>query len=99
MNDLHLDDGHIASMPMSPVLPNGDGGWSPCPELLTEAEAIRYLRLDIKGPRHPANTLKYYRDRGLLRAVRVGRNLRYPRRELEAMIDRLIKRTERSMKK
>lgn len=95
MKDLHIDNGHMASMSAVSILPNGDGGWSPCPELLTEDEAIRYLRLDIKGPRHPSNTLKYYRDRGLLRAVRIGRNLRYPRRELEAMIDRLLKRAER----
>ena len=33
------------------VLPNGNGSFTPCPKLLTEDEAIRYLRLDVNGPR------------------------------------------------
>ena len=72
------------------VLPDGNGGFMPCPELLTEIEAIRYLRLDIKGPSNPSNTLKYYRDQGVLRAVHIGRNLRYPRKELDLMVEKLL---------
>lgn len=74
----------------TPVLPNGNGGFAACPSLLTEDEAIRYLRLDVNGPRKPSGTLKYYRDKGLLRAVRIGKNLRYPRKELDAMVERLL---------
>ena len=70
------------------ILPDG----TPCPTLLTEQEAIKYLRLDVNGPKNPAGTLKYYRDKGLLRAVRVGRNLRYPRIELDAMVEKLLAR-------
>ena len=76
------------------VLPDGNGGFTPCPELLTEAEAIRYLRLDMNGPQNPSGTLKYYRHKGLLRGVRIGRNLRYPRKELDCMIDRLLEKNE-----
>ena len=36
------------------VLPDGQGGFTPCPELLTEAEAIRFLRLE--GEPAPGNT-------------------------------------------
>lgn len=72
------------------VLPGGDGGFTPCPELLTETEAIRYLRLDVNGPANPKGTLKYYRDQGVLRTIRIGRNLRYPRKELDAMVERLL---------
>jgi len=53
-----------------------------CPELLTEEEAIRYLRLDVDGPEKPELTLRRYRDLGLLRGVQVGRNLRYRRIDL-----------------
>jgi len=74
------------------VLPDGNGGFAPCPELLTEDEAIRYLRLDIDGPHNPNGTLKYYRDQGVLRAVRIGRNLRYPRKELDLMVVKLLDR-------
>jgi hypothetical protein len=76
------------------VLPDGNGGFTPCPELLTEDEAIRYLRLDINGPQNPSGTLKHYRDKGLLHGVRVGRNLRCPRKELNCMIDKLLEKEE-----
>jgi len=78
----------------SAVLPDANGGFMPCPEILTEEEAIRYLRLDVDGPQNPSGTLKYYRDKGLLRGVRIGRNLRYPRKELVCMIDKLLEKNE-----
>ena len=84
-------------VPIAPaVLSDGNGGFTPCPDLLTEDEAIRYLRLDVSGPKNPPGTLKYYRDQGVLRAVRIGRNLRYPRRELDAMVEKLLQKREDS---
>jgi hypothetical protein len=61
----------------------------PCPELLTEEEAVRYLRLDLIDVEDPAGTLGYYRRRGLLRATQVGKCIRYRRIELERLLDRL----------
>ncbi len=58
--------------------------------LLTEQEAIRYLRLDVDGPRDPRSTLRYYRQRHKLRGARCGRRLRYPRSELDRLIERLL---------
>jgi len=52
------------------------------PDLLTEEEAVRFLRLDVDGPKHPRMTLQHYRSEGLLRATRVGKRLRYLRSEL-----------------
>ncbi len=72
------------------ILPDG----TPCPSVMTEVEAIKYLRLDVDGPKNPSNTLKYYRDRGFLHGVRIGRNLRYPRTELDAMVQKLLSRKE-----
>ncbi len=63
--------------------------------ILTEAEAIHWLRLDVKGPKNPSGTLKFYRDRGLLRGVRIGRQFRYPITELEKFVARLVERVER----
>ena len=71
------------------VLPDGKGGFAPCPELLTEDEAIRFLRLDGISIHDPATTLKYYRKKGLLRATQVGKCIRYRRVELEKLLDRL----------
>jgi hypothetical protein len=58
------------------VLSDGNGGFAPCPDLLTESEAIRFLRLDDNGC-NSKRTLKYYRDSGRLIAIRVGRENRY----------------------
>lgn len=63
----------------------------PCPELLTEDEAIRYLRLDIDGPANPKLTLRYYREKGLLRATRISRKLRYRRIELDRLMENLTR--------
>jgi hypothetical protein len=87
-----LSSERVASTPH--VLPDGNGGFLPCPELLTEEEAIRYLRLS--ADRNPARTLRYYREKGLLRATTVGRHLLYRRVELEAFLARLTTGEARS---
>lgn len=74
-----------------------DDGWveppetdpaRPCPELLTEDEAIRYLRLDTTGVGRPGQTLERYRAMGLLRGTQVGRRVFYRRIELERFLER-----------
>ena len=77
------------------ILPGQDGTARPCPELLTEREAVQFLRLDVEGPDNPAKTLQYYRERGLLRGTRVGKRLRYQRKELLSFLDKLTERTQK----
>ena len=55
---------------------------TPVPDLLTEEEAIRFLRLDESETKHPKTTLEYYRSEGRLRATQVGKRLRYLKSEL-----------------
>ncbi len=71
------------------VLPDSTGDFTPCPELLTEAEAIRYLRLDIDGPKKPRNTLRYYREKKKLRGTKIGRKMRYSRKALDEFIEKM----------
>lgn len=85
----------LPELVMAPVLPDGNGGFTPCPELLTEEEAIRFLRLDGISIEDPANTLRYYRKKGLLRATQVGKCIRYRRIELEKLLDRLTEANPR----
>ena len=67
----------------------GSLSWS-TPELLTEDEAIRYLRLDtIKGLKNPRETLARYRVRGLLKGTQVSKSVFYRRIELDRFLDRL----------
>ena len=77
----------MAELSSSPILPGNPPG--PCPELLTDEEAIRYLRLDETGIDDPSRTLRYYREKGLLRATQVGRRVRYRRVELDRLLERL----------
>ena len=76
-----------------PILP-GDP-WQPCPELLTEDEAVRYLRLDQIGTDDPAGALRYYRKKGLLRATQVGKCIRYRRVELDRLLEQLTETNPR----
>ncbi len=70
---------------------------SPVPELLTESEAIRFLRLDVDGPKNPAATLKHYRDLGYLRATRVGQYNRYLKTELIRFLNLLTERNDKNI--
>ena len=73
------------------VLPDGNGGFTPCPELLTEAEAIRYLRLDIDGPAKPGNTLRYYREKKKLKGTQIGKRVLYTRKALDEFLEKMTK--------
>ena len=78
-----MDDNNNIVFTVLAALPNGDGRFIPCPELLTEDEAIRYLRLDVDSSTDAHKTLKYYRDKGELIAIKVGRKNRYRRQDLD----------------
>ena len=54
--------------------------------LLTEAEAIAYLRLDTIQIEDPAATLRRYRERGLLRGTQVSKRVFYLRDELDRFL-------------
>jgi hypothetical protein len=79
----------------SAILPDGNGSFTPCPELMTENEAIRFLRLDVIDIEDAGNTLRYYRKKGLLRATQVGKCIRYRRVELERLLERLTETNPR----
>jgi hypothetical protein len=68
---------------------------TPCPEVLTEAEAVRYLRLDLIDVNDPTETLRYYRGKGLLRGTQIGKCVRYRRVELDRLLDRLTNENPR----
>ena len=69
------------------VLPDGDGGFTPCPTVLKPCEAARYLRLDLDG--NWQQTLRYYRERRKLRGTRIGKRVMYTRKELDEFLERM----------
>lgn len=58
-----------------PILYFPDG--KSVPPVLTTEELICLLRLDVDGPKNPKDTLEYYREKKLLRGIKVGQNMRY----------------------
>ena len=59
------------------------------PELLTPLEAAQYLRLDELGthtPQTATRTLKFWRDRGELRATKYARHVWYRKTELDRFL-------------
>lgn len=78
------------------LLPSAGSASASCPELLTEEEAVRYLRLDtIRGLRNPCHTLARYRALGLLRGTQVSKSVFYRRVELDRFLDRLTNENPR----
>jgi len=68
------------------ALSDGKGGYEPCPEVLTEPQAIRYLRLDTQKA-DAAKTLQYYRSIRKLKPTKIGKNLLYSRKELDRFVE------------
>jgi hypothetical protein len=63
--------------------------------LLTEAEAITYLRLDTIDISDPAATLRRYRESGLLRGTQVSKRVFYLKDELDGFLKRLTEQNPR----
>ncbi len=78
-------------------VPNILSGSQPatCPEVMTEEETIRYLRLDLVDIKNPAETLAYYRKKGLLRGTQIGKCIRYRRVEVERFLEELTRASPR----
>ena len=62
---------------------------TPAPYVLTSEEAIKFLRIDTNGTKHPEATLEHYQQEGLLFPVTIGKCRKYPLPELLRFIDRL----------
>ena len=67
----------------------------PVPEVLTEKDLIKLLRLDEDGPTEPHLTIQYYRNKGLLRGIRIGKRIRYTKQEVIIFLEKQTDWTNR----
>ena len=67
---------------------------SPAPFVLTQNEAIRFLR--IENVKHPEHTLRYYSEKGLLHGTYIGKCRFYTVTELVDFVGR-VTRAERTV--
>lgn len=75
----------------APLMPDG----SPCPTVLLEADLVRFLRLEELGIKHPANTLRYYREIGKLAATRIGNRNAYTLNSAMELLEALTKKNHK----
>lgn len=92
-NEFNIMSGSRALRFLGSALP-GDPP-QPCPELLTEDEAVRYLRLDTIHISDPSATLRRYRERRLLRGTQISKRIFYRRSELDRFIERVTESNPR----
>ena len=71
-----------------PLMPDG----KPAPAVMLEKDLIRFLRLDELGIKNPVNTLRYYRERGKLRATRIGNRNCYTVQAALEFLDEMTKK-------
>ena len=57
-------------------------GGTPAPEVMSAQEACCFLRMDESNLKNPASTLQYYRDKGDLKGIRIGKTIRYTKTDL-----------------
>ena len=73
---------------MAVAMPDGNGGFTPCPELLTEDELVLFLRIgEISNSRDRHNViehLKRYRD---LPRIRICNKVLYPTQAIRRWIE------------
>ncbi|MHC4639417.1 MAG: hypothetical protein ACYTBV_18255, partial [Planctomycetota bacterium] len=64
---------------MLSVLPNGSGGFTPCPELLTEDELIHFLRIpEISRSKDPHNVVEQLKRFRALPRIHICNKCLYP---------------------
>ena len=66
-------------------LPDG----TPAPYIMTEEEAIKFLRIDTNQTKHPEMTIQHYINEGLLIPVTIGKCRKFPLPELIKFVERL----------
>ena len=62
---------------------------SPAPYIMTEEEAIKFLRIDTNNTQHPEMTIQHYINEGLLIPVTIGKCRKFPLPELIKFVERL----------
>ncbi len=62
---------------------------TPVPEVMLEDELVKFLRLKELGIKKPANTLRYYRERGILKPTRIGNRNAYTRTSACEFLEKL----------
>lgn len=95
MKDLRRIDNHdgpqqasaFSGLTVPAVLPDGSGGFTPCPELLTEEELVRYLRIaEVSSAKDYHNVIENLKRMHDLPRIHVCGKPLYPHEALKQWI-------------
>lgn len=88
---MHIEEAKNQTGGFPAVLPDGNGGFKPCPDLMTEDEVIQFLRIpeisNSKDHRNVIANLKRMRD---LPRIRLCGKTLYPLGPVKAWIERIV---------
>ncbi len=77
----------FSGVTLAAVLPDGNGGFMPCPELLTEEELVRYLRIpEVSSAKDYHNVIENLKRMHDLPRIHVCGKPLYPREALKQWI-------------
>ena len=80
-------DNHV--FVISSVLPDGNGSFTPCPDLLTEEELIRFLRIEeISSSKDYHNVIEHLKRLRSLPRIRICNKTLYPKKAIQKWIER-----------
>ena len=87
-----IDHCHHTMRGTAAVLPDSNGGFTPCPDLLTEDEVIRFLRIpEISRANNHRNVIANLKRSRRLPCVHVCRQPLYPK---DAIMEWIREQTE-----
>jgi hypothetical protein len=73
----------------SAVLPDGNGGFTPCPELLTEEELIRFLRIqEVSNATNLHNVVEHLKRVRNLPRIHICNKTLYPRKAIQEWVEK-----------
>jgi len=71
------------------VLPDGDGGFVPCPELMTEDELICFLRIpEISGSQNYHNVIEHLKKVRRLPRIHICHKVLYPKKAVLEWVEK-----------
>ncbi len=85
------DPGILPALIAPTVLPDGNGGLTSCPELLTEEELIRFLRIEeISSSKDYHNVIEHLKRLRSLPRIHICNKTLYPRKAVMEWIEKEI---------
>ena len=80
----------------APGLPDGNGGFAPCPDLMTESELLRYLRIpEITNAKNHSHVVENLKRMHNLPCIHICQKSLYPLEAIRRWIEEKLLKEQR----